>query len=381
MTSPLTAIMISPSGVLGGAEAIFADLANAGPAHGLDLRLVVLQDGPLVGSLQAKGHEVEVIRAGRLRQPRAVLATGRSLRQVIDDSRAKIVVSSMPKAHLYAAIPARFSGIPAVWWQAGIPSPAHWLDRVASALPADLVLAMSEAGAAAQRGIRRTPPVRVVYPGTDTGRYHPGVEPTLRGRLGAEPDEVVVGLVGRLEPWKGQATFLRAARLVLARAEVNCRFAIVGGALLGWEGDYPEQLEALAEELGIRDRVVFTGHCDDMPGVFTSLDIVVNASTAEPFGLVVTEAMAAGRPVIAFAAGGPLEIIADGDTGLLCRPGSVEELAAAITRLAASSADTRASMGAAGRARVIADFSLETMSVGFTAALHDVVRRGRSAAR
>lgn len=126
-------------------------------------------------------------------------------------------------------------------------------------------------------------------------------------------------MVARLQPWKGQELFLRAAALV-ARMRSDVRFAIVGGAILGWEGDYPQRLRALAAQLGIEDRVFLAGHQADVYPWFDALDLSVTASVGEPFGLVTVEALALRKPVVGVRSAGTAEIIEDGVSGLLVPP-------------------------------------------------------------
>jgi glycosyltransferase involved in cell wall biosynthesis len=152
------------------------------------------------------------------------------------------------------------------------------------------------------------------------------------------------GIVGRLAPWKGQHVFLAA----FARAfpTGDHRAVVVGGALFHDQG-YEAELRALAATLGLDTRVELRGHCDDVGAELARLDVFVHASvTPEPFGRVIVEAMAAGLPVIASRAGGPMEIVDDGRTGLLVTPGDEAALAAAMQRLAGS-ASLRSRLGAA----------------------------------
>src|SRR5437764_15378541 len=110
-------------------------------------------------------------------------------------------------------------------------------------------------------------------------------------------------MVARLERWKEQALVLHAARHVAAMRE-DVRFVLVGGAILGTEGPYPEKLRLLARNLGLAERVHFAGHQADVYPWFDALDVVVHTTRAEPFGLVVAEAMALAKPIVALRSGG-----------------------------------------------------------------------------
>ena len=179
----------------------------------------------------------------------------------------------------------------------------------------------------------------------------------------------LVSLIGRLQPWKGQREFLQAARIVLRRRP-ETRFAVVGGALLGWEGDYPQELQALAQELGIAEQVTFTGHVDNAHLWMAASDVVVNASAPEPFGLVVVEAMASSAAVVATDCGGPRDIIEDGVTGLLCKTNEPEELARSVLCLL-DDPDSLSRIAAAGKAHVLATFTRERMAARFAAIVRE----------
>jgi glycosyltransferase involved in cell wall biosynthesis len=108
----------------------------------------------------------------------------------------------------------------------------------------------------------------------------------------------------------------------------------VGAALFGDDAQYAAELQSRAAALEITDRVHFLGFRDDVPALMSAVDIVVHSSTTpEPFGRVIVEAMLAERPVIATRAGGAMEIVEDGRTGMLVAPGEPAALARAITGL------------------------------------------------
>jgi glycosyltransferase involved in cell wall biosynthesis len=148
-----------------------------------------------------------------------------------------------------------------------------------------------------------------------------------------KPEVFVVGMVGRLAPWKGQHVFLEAfARAFSGGNEVA---VVVGEAMFGTqEEEYARDLHDMVQRLGIAERVDFRGFRDDVWAELAPMSICVHASVVpEPFGQVIVEAMLASIPVIATAAGGPSEIVTDGQDGLLYPPGDVEALADAMRRL------------------------------------------------
>jgi glycosyltransferase involved in cell wall biosynthesis len=158
-----------------------------------------------------------------------------------------------------------------------------------------------------------------------------------------------VGLLATMARWKGHKTFLRA--LSLLPEDLKVRGYIIGGALYQTDGSQHslEELRCEAAALGLEEKVCFTGFVPDAASAMRALDIVVHASTQpEPFGLVIAEAMACGRALIASQAGGAAEIFSAGTDALGHPPGDSEILAERITQLALD-ADLRKRLGLAGR--------------------------------
>jgi glycosyltransferase involved in cell wall biosynthesis len=355
--------MVAPVAAPGGQEDILFNLALCLPQFGVRARVISLRDGPLVARLERAGVETSVIDAGRLRQPAHFVATARALRAVIARGEFDAVYANMPKAHLYLAWGGRREGVAMLWCQAGFPDPPHWIDRIVAALPVEAVIAESRDALAAQSRLVPAAKVHLMHPGIDMTRFSVGRDPQLRREHGIDPHAPLVSIVGRLQPWKGQREFLAAAALV-AGAEPAAHFAVVGGAILGTEGDYPAELERLAQRLGIAQRTVFTGHTGEVSRWMAASDVVVNASAQEPFGLVVIEAMASGCAVVAVARGGPRDAIEDGISGLLCPAREPAALAAAIISLVGDGA-LRARLGEAARAAGASRFTREAMSARF----------------
>ncbi|HYX11691.1 MAG TPA: glycosyltransferase [Candidatus Acidoferrum sp.] len=170
-------------------------------------------------------------------------------------------------------------------------------------------------------------PVSLIYNGVDLERYdHQEPCCTLREEYGMLEGSQIVGVVARLEAEKGHPTLLEAWPTVVA--EFPDAYLLVVG-----EGSRLESLQEQARELGIAERVVFTGRRDDIPAVTAALDIAVLPSYREAQGLTILEAMALSRPVIASNVGGIPEMIDDGVTGILVPPHDADALSTAIGRL------------------------------------------------
>jgi glycosyltransferase involved in cell wall biosynthesis len=173
----------------------------------------------------------------------------------------------------------------------------------------------------------------------------------VRSELGLADDELALGMVARLAPQKGCGHFLRAARLVSLR-HPRARFLLIGaGPLLPY-------LHALAEDLGIRERVMFLGHRPDAERLYAGLDLFVLSSLWEGLPYVLLEAQASGLAVVASRIPGCVELIEDGVTGHLVELRNEEEIAARICELLASP-DRRKEIGRRGQASVRASFRLE----------------------
>ncbi len=178
----------------------------------------------------------------------------------------------------------------------------------------------------------------------------------VRQEWGVGDDEILIGMAGRVARWKGQSVFAEAARLVLQK-QSQVKFAAVGG-VFDTDVFYMDQFKEKVRDLGIESKFIINDFRSDMPNVLAAYDIFVLPSTwPEPFGLVLLEAMASGKPVVATAPGGPSEIVVDGETGYLIQPSSPIDLAASIEKLLPDP-QLRKRMGEAGRERACKLFAL-----------------------
>lgn len=185
----------------------------------------------------------------------------------------------------------------------------------------------------------------------ESARAHTSSEVAEQGQ---SPDsEFVIGTVGRLSKEKGTVYLLRAFR-ILATEFPNARLVIIGG------GDLKESLQREAQSLGIADRVTFAGVMDNPATEMSRFDVFVSPSLNESLSMVIIEAMALGRPVVATRVGATHEAVIHGETGLICRPGRPDELASNIRTLLLSPG-MRRRMGEAGRQRAANLFSAQRM--------------------
>ena len=175
----------------------------------------------------------------------------------------------------------------------------------------------------------------------------------FRHELGYSEQDVLVGIVARLVPIKAHEIFLRAAAALIPRVP-GSRF-VVGG-----DGERRAELETLARQLGLGDRVRFVGWRPDLPRVYVDCDVVVLASRNEGSPVSLIEAMAAARPVVATRVGGVPDIVEDGRHGLLVPPDDVDALARAIEDVV-TAPDRGRKMGEAGRARVYPAFTADRL--------------------
>ena len=174
--------------------------------------------------------------------------------------------------------------------------------------------------------------------------------------FGLPADALVAGVVAQLIPRKGHRYLLAALPALLAR-HPRLKVLIFG------QGPLEAELRAEVEAAGLAGAVHFTGFRHDLPRWLGGLDLLVHPADMEGLGVSLLQASAAAVPIVTSRAGGLPEAVQDGVTGILCPPGDVAALGAAIDRLAGDPA-LRARYGAAGRARILAEFSIDAMVDG-----------------
>lgn len=238
----------------------------------------------------------------------------------------------------------------------------RFLDRELIARRADAFVAVSEADRRRMHEIERIPweKLRFVPNGIAARGEGRRAGPEVRAELGIAPEQPVLGIVATLRPQKALDVLLRAV-VPLAREFPALRVLVVGGETAATpQASEPrrEQLEELAEQLGIAATVRFLGPRLDVPELLQAFDVAALSSDFEGSPLGVMEYMEAGLPVVATRVGGMADLIEDGRQGLLVPPRDPEALAAAVATLLRDPERAR-EMGRAGRERRRREFSIE----------------------
>ena len=362
-----TVVYVQPTSEVGGSDIALFNLVSHLDRRGYRPVVVVPRPGPLVPMLQAAGVRTLIHPMLQLRpvkdpvyQLRYLAGFGPSVVSLVRLLRREStdLVHTNSLYSLYGAWAAWAAGVPHVWHVREIPDAPRLLCGLLAAMAlrrSVRVIPMTEAVGQLFKRRRPNPgQVRAIPDGIDLTRFHPGVRgDRIRDALEIAPGAPLVGFVARLDPWKGADVFVRAAAAVAGRSP-DAQFLVCGGELPGYER-YAASVKELAASLGLGKRIAFTGwtyRLDDIPEVMAAVDVLVHTSVRpEPFGLVLVEAMATAKPVVAAAGGGVPEVVEAGVTGLLVEPGDSEGVADAIVALLTHRARA-AAMGWAGRQRV-----------------------------
>ncbi len=380
-------LFVDHVGVLGGAELSLLDIAR----HFKETsRVVLFEDGPFRERLARTGVAVEVLPApgavarvaregGLGRDLRAVPGVLGLARRLARQARGcDVLYANSQKSMIVAAVAGLLARKPVVWHLRDLMTAHHFsrLHRGMTTCIANMLVtrvitnsqatcrAFIESGGRAGR-------VATVYNGIDPAPFdaiEDGQVERLRKKLAPE-GMPLIGVFSRLAPWKGQHVLIEALRHA-----PEAHALLVGEALFGEEARYAEALRRQVRRLGLTDRVHFLGFRDDVPQLMRAVDVVVHTSTApEPFGRVIVEGMLAEKPVVAARAGGALEIVEDGATGLLVPPGAPRLLAGALQKLL-TCPGLAARLARAGHAAARSRFSMRQMLEGVAQQINHIVR-------
>ncbi len=377
-------LFLDHTGALGGAELYLLDLVRQYPG---DCRVLLFDDGPFATRLENENISTRVLQGSsqllNVRKDGGIgtaLTASLGLLQLVgpvarEAQNADVIFANSQKAAIVASLAGHWARRPVVWSLHDILTADHFsrLNRWAAVTAANWgvthLLANSKATEDAFKTSGGRTPSTVVYNGIDADDFPPLAPDriqSLRMELDVPLNVPVAGVFSRLAPWKGQAVLLQALPAV---PDLHALF--VGDALFDGDTQYVDELKSLARDLGVVDRVHFAGFRSDIPALMQAVDVVAHTSTSpEPFGRVIVEGMLAKRPVVATRAGGAMEIVTHGRTGLLVSAGDASELGRALSHLL-SHPEAAERMAAAGHADARERFALD----GMVQSISDLLRR------
>lgn len=353
-------MLFTDSFIHGGTERQFVETLRLLDRTKYDLLVGCLKRrGPFLSDVEALGVPIMEFPITSLRH-RSTLGWMRKLVDFLRTEKIDLIHTFDYYTNLFAIPAARWAGVPVVI--ASRRNIAHnrtALERAALGTVCRLahgIVANSELAASVATGgaNARNPKVAILYNAVNPREYRTTpYNPELRNALHLPVAAVLVGVLAALRPEKGHRTFLRAAAKVAAawnQPKRDLRFVLIG------EGPEQMALQILARELGIAERVVFTGDRRNVADWLAALNLLVLPSDAESLPNAVLEAMASARPVVATRVGGVPEIVEEGVTGLLVPPGDPAAMAAAILKVLGDEGLCRR-MGAAARAHIERNFT------------------------
>jgi glycosyltransferase involved in cell wall biosynthesis len=364
-------LIVHSSAELYGSDRSLLDFVRLGAAD-FETTVLLPEEGPLVSLLREAGARVEIGEVCKVQRQmlgargllRTMASAWRALRQIrkLADGRPFDIVYTNTVAVFAGALYALAARRPHVWHIREILNGSPRLSAIFRALVSFLsqrIVCNSKQTLEWIALPRSRSRCRVVWNGVGTARP-PGRREAERALRGWNDDSVVFALVGRLNAWKGQGLALQAfERLCADSRYADARLWMVGSAFAGQE-HFEQGLRERIEASEVRDAVRLEPFRPDVEAVWEAADVVLVPSTQpEPFGRVAIEAMAFGRPVIAASHGGLLDIITDGDSGVLVPPGDTAALTTAMARLAASP-ELRERLGAQALVRQRQFFSVES---------------------
>lgn len=361
-----------------GSSKVLLQAVTALKQKGQNVCVVVSEEGPLTIALQNAGIQTKIIRLGILRRRyfnflgiinRAVVLTRAffALKKLCKVQQIDLIYTNTAPV-VIGGLLAKFTGIKNVWHLHEILEKESFMHRFFGKLinaTASKVIVVSNAVYNNWAGVIDARKMVTVYNGYSADNLVPANDAAsithLREHLGITANTVLVGMVGRINNIKGQPYFIDIAAAAKA-AGLNCHFVMIGDAYTGYEYLY-KTLEQQIQNLGLQDMVTNLYYQPNAASLIQDLDIFVLPSIkADSFPVVVLEAMAAGKPVLATAQGGVLEQIDDCVTGFLV-PINDAKTAAEKLGVLVNSPFIRSKMGEAGKQKLQTQFSGEAFNV------------------
>ncbi len=369
MTKPRNVLFLQSSSELYGSGKIILQVLKIFKTEGFNPIVVLTGPGPIQPLLEAEGISVYIQNLGILRRkyvnPRGLLnrlrknlSAYRFLSQLHQKHRFELVYSNT-LAVVVGAYWAKRNRLPHLWHIHEIlPGPAPLVKLLSTLLDQSTAypIAVSNAVANHWQPVLKKSKIQVIHNGIPYDEFLADY-PNARGRLNLPESSILIGMVGRINPGKGQLFFLELAEK-LSRKYPNTHFVLVGDPFPGYE-PILEELKKGIEEKGLGTRVSYLGFREDIPEIMATLDIfVLPSNLPDSFPTVILEAMASGKPVLATRSGGASEMVLDQETGFLIPIGDTASALESLEKLIGNQ-ELRKAYGEAGRKRVLQEYSLE----------------------
>ncbi len=371
-----------------GADKVMFDLIRNLDKNKFKPYVVLPTYGVLVDALRGEGVDVTVVPYPIMRRkyfnPKGILQYGSGLlkygKQLTKFAKDKHidVIHTNTSAVLEGCKISRSCHIPHLWEIHEIIVSPKVMYKVTSRLIAKyatLTVTVSKAvrDHLYKSGYFKPNSIKVIYNGVDANRFKPNNDSSyLRKEWNIPRNALVVGTIGRVNRWKGQEDFLKAANILLEKHK-NLYVAFVGSAFEGEEWREKELKDEIAKS-PYKSRIIDSGYRKDVEGVHSLFDIFVLPSTnPDPLPTVVLEAMASGKPVVGYKHGGICEMVKNGYNGLLADVNNSDDLAAKID-VVLSDDKLRKEMGERSRLRLLEKFSYDSYVKNFSETYEGLVR-------
>ena len=362
-----------------GADKVLLELIKGLDKHLFEAHVILPNDGVLVSALEAVGAKVSVLDYPILRRkyfnPKGIFEYFRSYNRFSKEiakyaqNNGISLLHNNTTAVLEGIYVKRKLKLPLIWHVHEIivkPKAISDFINLLMGRYADKIVTVSNAVAnhVKQSRFVKEDQVRVIYNGVDNAVYHPMQADAVREKFGIQQDSLVIGMIGRVNAWKGQGDFLEAVTPIL-KANPKAVAFLAGSAFEGEEWRV-EELEAKIAASPVSSQIKRIDYYEHTTELYNMFDIFVLPSTnPDPLPTVVLEAMACGKPVVGYRHGGICEMVEEGENGLLATPNQPAELSKVIQELV-ENPEKRNQFGQASVERQRELFSLESYIKNFS---------------
>ena len=349
---------------IGGTERQLIELVKGLDSNHFDITVgLFYNEGALIEEIKSMPwiHVVSLNKSGRWDIIRFVLRFIKLLKSLQPD----ILYSFLPDANIAGLIAGRLSGVKRIVWGVRASnmdvSRYDWLARMSLRLSAflskfpDAIIVNSHVGKEFHRGIGYSTNRMMVIPnGICTDRFKPDYSAGLKVRdeWGIDEETITIGLIGRFDPMKDHATFLRAVK-IFNQEGCSVRFVCIGDG----KGPCKSEIHSLCRTLGLNGSLIWAGEMEDMLSVYNAIDIITSSSLSEGFPNVIGEAMACGVPCVVTDVGDSAIIV--GETGVIVNPEDPQALADGWRRMLKHLEDKSYSIKEMARARIVSHYNSE----------------------